>query len=48
MNGEVKELEQKSEPIVLIEDGITFCSRRELDDYREQKIMLAWQEGAYA
>lgn len=45
MNGEEKE---KVAPLTLREDGITFLSRRELDEYREQKMMLAWQEGAHA
>ncbi|AXH66301.1 hypothetical protein SEA_SATIS_140 [Streptomyces phage Satis] len=35
-------------PVVLSEDGITFLSRQELDAYRDQKIQLAWQAGAYA
>lgn len=47
MNGEVKEPEKDREPIILIEDGTPFLSRDELDKYREQKITLAWQEGAY-
>lgn len=46
----VNESEQEKAPKVgvLVEDGITFLSQRELDDYREQKIMLAWEEHAYA
>jgi|EndMetStandDraft_2_1072991.scaffolds.fasta_scaffold2209708_2 hypothetical protein len=42
-----KEKEKPVGPVVLQEDGITFLSVKELDDYREQKILLAWQEGAY-
>lgn len=44
MNGEEKE---RVAPVVLREDGITFLSRDELDRYREQKMMLAWEEGAH-
>jgi hypothetical protein len=46
----VNESEQEKTPKVgvLVEDGITFLSQRELDDYREQKIVLAWEEHAYA
>ena len=44
MNGEEKKAEA---PVVIREDGITFLSREELDEYREQRILLAWQEGAY-
>lgn len=39
--------EAAEKPVVLIEDGNTFLSQGELDDYREQKVMLAWQEGMY-
>jgi hypothetical protein len=46
VNGEEKE--KSVPPVVLGEDGITFLSRKELDEYRDQKIQLAWQEGAYA
>jgi len=42
-----KESEGPVKPVVLQEDGITFLSVKELDEYREQKVMLAWQEGAY-
>lgn len=42
-----KEVDTPVSPVVLQEDGITFLSVKELDDYREQKILLAWQEGAY-
>jgi hypothetical protein len=45
VNGEEKK--EEVTPVTLQEDGITFLSRKELDEYREQKIMLAWQEGAY-
>jgi hypothetical protein len=48
VNGEEKKTEEpKQLPFFAVEDGITFLSRKDLDDYREQKIMLAWQEGAY-
>lgn len=41
-------MEKEAEgPVVLVEDGHTFLSQKELDDYREQKILLAWLEGAY-
>lgn len=46
VNGEEKE--EVATPVVLSEDGITFLSRQELDAYRDQKIQLAWQAGAYA
>lgn len=46
VNGE--ERETVATPVVLIEDGITFLSQRELDDYRDQQIQMAWQAGAYA
>lgn len=46
VNGEEKE-EKVAAPATLREDGITFLSREELDDYREQQVTLAWQEGAY-
>lgn len=35
-------------PVALTEDGQTFLSVRELDEYRTQKVMLAWQAGSYA
>lgn len=47
MNGEEKKEVAPAGPVVIQEDGITFLSRKELDEYREQKILLAWQEGAY-
>lgn len=46
VNGEEKETAQEVQ-VVLIEDGQRFFSRRELDEYREQKVMLAWEAGAY-
>lgn len=36
------------EAFVVVEDGNTFLSKKELDDYREQKMWAAWQEGEYA
>lgn len=46
VNGEEKE-KRVATPVALSEDGMTFLSRRELDDYREQKVMLAWMRGAH-
>ena len=46
MDGEEKK-EEVAAPAALQEDGITFLSRRELDEYSEQTVMLAWQEGSY-
>ena len=37
-----------SETVIFREDGNTFLNRAELDSYREQKVMLAWADGAYA
>lgn len=47
VNGQENETE-KGGPVVLVEDGQRFLSREELDRYREQKVMLAWEAGAYA
>lgn len=47
VNGEENETKTVAVQTVLVEDGITFLSRAELDRCREQKITLAWQEGAY-
>jgi hypothetical protein len=42
------EREEKAEtPETFVEDGNTFLSKKELDDYREQKITLAWEGYAY-
>lgn len=34
-------------PVALREDGETFLSLAELERYREQKVMMAWEAGAY-
>ena len=47
VNGKENETEEPVQPVVIREDGITFLSRKELDEYREQQVLLAWQEGAY-
>lgn len=39
--------EQAEEPETFVEDGNIFLSREELDYYREQKILLAWEGYAY-
>lgn len=39
--------EQDEEPETFVEDGNTFLSKEELDRYREQKILLAWEGYAY-
>lgn len=33
---------------VAVEDGQTFLSREELDDYRTQKMQTGWADGDYA
>jgi hypothetical protein len=38
---------QAEESETFVEDGNTFLSRKELDDYREQKMMLAWEGYSY-
>jgi hypothetical protein len=40
--------ERAGEPETFVEDGNTFLSKKELDDYREQKMLLAWEGYAYA
>jgi hypothetical protein len=35
-------------PVTLREDGNTFLSREELDEYRTQKVNMAWLDGIYA
>lgn len=39
--------ERAGESETFVEDGNTFLSREELDDYREQKMLLAWEGYAY-
>lgn len=34
--------------IVIREDGHTFLSQQELDEYRDGKMQAAWLEGEYA
>lgn len=48
MNGEEKDEKLAATPVAIQEDGITFLSRRELEEYREQQMMLAWNDGVYA
>lgn len=33
---------------VAVEDGHTFLSPKELDDYREQQMQTGWEEGEHA
>lgn len=44
MNGK----EESGGGFIAVEDGITFLSRSELDEYRAQKVLIAWQEGTHA
>lgn len=37
-------MEQTKDGFLAIEDGQTFLSREDLDDYREQKIQMAYEE----
>lgn len=41
------EREENEGPKTFVEDGITFLSREELDAYREQVMLLAWEEYAH-
>jgi hypothetical protein len=38
----------ETEAFCVQEDGITFLSRKELDDYRDQEAQIAWQDGEHA